>query len=108
MAWAYNDTTREIGMAEEDFGVALPFTITGATVSQQDEFVLQINRQQNGDGVLTKVYPANGNGFNLIITQEESERLKPGAYAYYLDWKQTGVFNYNLICNGIFRVGDKA
>ena len=108
MAWGYNENSYEISMTEGDWGVALPFILSGITVSSNDEFILQIKKSHDGEVILTKRIPATETGFSLILSEEDSNMMVPGKYAYCLDWTQQGVFNYNLIRSATFKVGDKA
>lgn len=96
-------------MAEDDFGVALPVTISGTTLTEHDSIRITIKDSKNGNTILTKEFSdIQHNTVNLVITQAESELLPVGAYVYSLDWYQIGEFMCNIILDSLFRVVDKA
>ena len=105
--WEVNGN--DIKMAEEDFGVRLPMTVHGTTLSAGDEIAFVLKNRMNGNTILTKTFSSiQDNTFNLVFTEEESELLKVGKYVYRLDWYQDGMFRCNIIPSAVFKVGDKA
>lgn len=105
--WSGN--IREIRMAEGDYGIALPFPITGVTLTGNDSFRFTFRSGRDGMTALTKDYAADtvNNAVNLLLTAEESARLPAGRYTYSLDWYQDGGFLCNLIAAGAFKVVKK-
>lgn len=99
----------EIQMIEGDYGLQLPVTISGTTLTASDEILFTIKKKLNGETVLTKTF-ANivDNTFNLEITEAESALLSVGNYVYSLDWYQSGAFMCNIIPCAGFKVGEKA
>ena len=96
-------------MCEGDWGIKLPITISGTTLTASDELKLVIKKAQNGDAVLTKVYTdISQNTVELEFTEAESALLPVGTYYYTLDWYQSGAFMCNIIACAILRVVDKA
>jgi len=108
MAWATSDTTMR--MSEGDFGIALPFTIQGITIDAADTIKFEFKAQPNAATIiLTKEYTnIHDNGGDLSLTAAESALFTPGVYCYNMSWSKNGVFQYNLVENGIFKVGDVA
>ena len=85
-------------MAEGDYGIELPVTISGTTMSASDTLKF-----------LEKEYAGNAqNTVNLVLTETESEMFTPKNYVYRLDWYQSGSFMCNVIPESIFKVVDKA
>ena len=99
----------EIQMTEADYGIKLPVTISGTTLTASDEILFTIKKQRKGDTVLTKTYTnITQNTFDIEITEAESALLHVGNYVYSLDWYQSGAFMCNIIPLAAFKVGEKA
>ena len=95
-----------IFMTEGDYGIALPITISGITLSASDNIAFAIKNV--GETVLQKEFSnIQDNTINIELTEEETAKLPIGSYVYSLDWYQDGVFMCNIVPNGYFRVGDK-
>lgn len=102
-------TAQNISMAEGDFGIQLPITISGITFVESDSIRITIKDRVNGTTLLTKEYTNIQNGtINLEFTESESALFRVGAYAYSMDWYQSSSFMCNLIQIAEFRVVDKA
>lgn len=95
-------------MAEGDYGLQLPVTVTGTTMTENDRLLFTFKTARNGETVLQKEYTPQENTVNLELTEAESELFSPGAYIYALDWYQAGSFMCNIIAAGILKVVDKA
>ena len=96
-------------MAEGDFGILLPITISGTTFAAGDEINFVLKDRMNGNTLIEKVFSnITENTVNLSFTEEESNGLSIGTYVYRLDWYQNGIFMCNIILNALFRVVDKA
>ena len=105
--WAVNGN--DIKMTEGDYGVALPITISGTTLTANDEVRLVIKAAINSEAVVEKTFGnIQQNTVNLSLTEAESAQLPVGNYVYSLDWYQSGIFMYNVIPWASFRVGEKA
>lgn len=105
----WGGTYSDLRMTEGDFGLALPFTITGFTLGANDSLKFTFKQRKNGAVLLEKTYDSiTENTVNLEFTEEESALFKPGSFAYSLDWYQDGSFLCNIIESGILKVGDKA
>ena len=104
----WSNEGNNIKMAEGDFGIALPVTVSGVTLSVQDTLRFVFKRMRNGETILTKEYiPVNGMA-PLEFTEEESALFRVGEYVYSLDWYQNGSFLCNVIPWAKFKVVDKA
>ena len=107
MAWSTSNTT--IRMAEGDYGVALPFSVKGTTIAAADSIKFVFKDEPNGTTILEKEYTnLSQNSSGLVFTAAESELFDPGTYCYTVAWYKSGVFQCNLVENGIFKVGDVA
>ena len=99
----------DLQMAEGDYGIQLPVTINGTTLTEHDSLKFVFKTRKNGNTILEKEYTADGeNTVNLEFTESESARFPVGLYAYSLDWYQDGVFMCNIILCSLFKVVDKA
>ena len=105
----WNVNNQDLKMCEGDWGIKLPITISGTTLTASDELKIVIKKAQNGDAVLTKVYTGiSQNTVELEFTEAESVLLPVGTYCYTLDWYQSGAFMCNIIPYATLRVVDKA
>ena len=96
-------------MAEGDWGIQLPITITGTTFAENDEVKLTIKTALNGGTILEKTFSdLTDNTANLELTEAESALLPVGSYVYRLDWYQDGTFMCNIIPIASLKVVDKA
>lgn len=94
--------------AEGDYGIQLPVTVSGTTLTASDTLKFTFKSSVNGETVLEKELTPTNNTVDLEFTSADSELFEVGAYVYSLDWYQNGVFMCNLIPHGIFKVVDKA
>ena len=95
-------------MAEGDYGLSLPITISGTTLSTSDTIMLTFKDKQNGSTILVKDLTPTDNAVTLNLTEAESALFPVGVYVYALDWYQLGNFMCNIVPVGIFKVVDKA
>lgn len=99
----------QIQMAEGDYGVLLPVTISGATFDEHDVVRVTFKTDMNGETILEKDYNnLSENTFNIELTEAESSRFPVGWYCYSIDWYQDGNFLCNIVPYASFRVVDKA
>lgn len=105
----WNVNGNNITMAEGDFGIKLPVTISGATLAAGDSVRLTIKKTQNGAVIVEKDYDTfTENAFDFELTEAETALLAVGSYVYSLDWYQDGNFMCNIIPSAPFKVVDKA
>ena len=98
-----------LSMTEGDYGVALPITISGASIATGDSVTFTVKTEKNGTGKLVKTFSnITQNKFDLVLTSAESALLPVGYYVYSLDWYKDGEFICNIIPSASFRVVDKA
>ena len=97
-----------LSMAEGDFGVSLPVTISGAALGSQDSVKMTFKTALNGEMILEKNFSGIvENTVNLEFTEAETALFRVGTYVYSLDWYQNGNFMCNIIPIGLFKVVDK-
>ena len=100
-----------IKMAEGDYGLKLPITITGTEISTTDSIRITIKEQNKyvHEPILVKEYQAiTNNTVEFELTAAESAEIPAGNYYYSLDWYRNGMFVCNIIPAGLFRVVKKA
>ena len=96
-------------MAEGDYGIELPVTISGTTLSAADSLKFVFLTEKNKQPILEKEFTnISDNTINLELTEAEAALFAPRMYVYRLDWYQNGQFMCNLISEAMFRVVDKA
>ena len=105
--WAVQGMT--IQMAEGDYGIQLPITVSGTTLTASDALKITILTAKNGRVILEKEFTnISDNTVNLELTEAETALFEPKIYVYRLDWYQDGQFMCNLFSEASFRVVDKA
>lgn len=96
-------------MAENDYGIELPVTVIGTTLTERDSLLFKFKNKLNGVTILDKEFGnIADNTVKLEFTAAESAMFGVGEYVYSLDWYQDGVFMCNLIPLAMFKVVDKA
>lgn len=101
-------TSNGIQMTVGDYGIELPITVIGTTITASDSLRLTFNNALTGDEVLVKDFDnISQNTVNFELTEAESALFPVGVYSYSLDWYQDGNFMCNIIPIGIFRVVSK-
>lgn len=97
-------------MTEDDFGVALRTTFSGADLtSGTDIFRFTFKKEMNGEPILIKDFSTFvDNAFDFVLSQENSAKFPVGSYVFSVDWIQNGSFKCTLVEKGIFKVGDEA
>lgn len=101
-------TAYNLKMAEGDYGIRLPVTVSGTTFAERDSISITIKDKNNGSTILEKTFSnIQQNTFNLEFTEEESALLPVGTYVYVMDWYQDGAFMCNVIQSAPFEVVDK-
>ena len=104
--WA--TTSNGLQMVVGDFGIKLPITVIGTTITASDSLRLTFNNALTGVEVLVKDYAdISQNTVQFELTEEESALFPVGVYSYSLDWYQDGNFMCNIIPVGILRVVSK-
>lgn len=107
MAWEVDGYN--LKMAEGDYGMSLPVTISGITLTANDHIRITILAAQNGETVMEKDYSnIQDNTFSLVFTEQESAALRPKSYVYRMDIYQGGSFLCNVIPVANFKVVDTA
>lgn len=107
MSWSVDGNSLE--MAVGDFGVELPLTVHGITMSEQDTIGVVIKSVNSEEPIIEKTFTAvQDNTVQFMLTAEESARLPAGNYRYRLDWYRDGVFMNNIVKFGSFKVVKKA
>lgn len=95
-------------MTVGDYGVELPITIVGTTITASDSIKIKFTNAMTGAEVLVKDYDnIADNTVDLEFTEAESALFPVGVYSYSLDWYQHGNFMCNIIPVGILRVVSK-
>ena len=103
----WNVSGVNLQMTEGDYGVALPITVAGTTLGENDCIKLIIKDKVNGDTILEKDFAdISENTVSLELTAAET--LPAGSYVYSLDWYQSGSFMCNIIPCATLKVVDKA
>jgi hypothetical protein len=107
MAWEVNG--QNLSMAEGDYGVELPLTISGIDLGASDYIKVSFKDKKNGNVILEKEFNEfNENTVNIVFTESESALFPVGIYVYRLDWYQAGNFMCNIIECANFKVVDVA
>ena len=101
----WNTVGKAITMTEGDWGVALPATLSGITMAQNDELRLTIKKAAGGEALVTKEYSdISQNQISIVLTEAESAKLPAGSYVYGIDWYQDGAFMCCVVERAAFKV----
>lgn len=95
-------------MAEGDYGLTLPITISGTELTAADTIKLTIKAAKDGEAIIARDMIPTDNTVNFTVTAAETADLPVGVYVYALDWYRDGQFMCNIIPVGVLRVVDKA
>ncbi len=95
-------------MVEGDYGLELPITIQGTTLSAVDTIRVTIKSAKNGSTIIERDMVPDDNEVKLTLTEADSALLPVGCYVYSLDWYQDGNFMCNIIPCSALKVVDKA
>ena len=94
-----------ICMAEGEFGVGLPATISGTDLAADDSVKFTVKDRSSGATLLEKDYTGiRDNSFAIELTEAESALLPAGIYAYSLAWYHAGVFRCYIVPEAVFKV----
>lgn len=105
----WNVNGQDLRMCEGDWGIKLPVTISGTTLTAQDELRITIKSIVNGSVVVEKTFSnIEQNTVSFELTEAETALLTVGTYYYSLDWYQAGAFMCNIIPCAALKVVDKA
>lgn len=100
-------SNNDIQMVEGDFGIELPISVSGTTLTASDE--LRLTFKRGAETILEKEYSnIENNTISLSLTEQESALFPVGLYVYSLDWYQDGVFVCNIVPLAVFKVVGKA
>jgi hypothetical protein len=97
----------DLQMADGDYGLTLPITISGAELTSADSIRITIRRTPDGVALIDRDLTPTDNTVNFTLSEEESARFAPGKYVYSLDWYRNGSMMCNIIPIGNFKVVDK-
>ena len=73
----WNVTGTNLQMAEGDYGIALPVTISGTTLTENDSIRFTFKNSPNGETILTKEYTEiSQNTVQLVLSEAEIDSLQ--------------------------------
>lgn len=99
------ESNDRLKMTVGDYGVALPFSFEGITLTGSDSIKISFTSAITGEEVLTKEYHnISDNKVNLELSASETDLFPIGLYAFSIDWYQSGNFLCNLIPIFLFEV----
>ena len=99
----------DISMAEGDWGVVLPITLTGTTALTGDTMTMTVKSAINETALLTKSLTFIGDStFHLTLSSADTALLPVGHYVYSLDWAHPGTFACCLVPAGGLTVEERA
>lgn len=102
-------TGNKIVMDRYDFGETLPITLSGITFEAYDTIDFVIKKAPNSYTILTKEYKnltpeSKDFSFFLSFTEQESKKLLPGDYVYYVILKRDKELQNTLISEEVFTI----
>lgn len=81
----------KIIMDAYDYGIQLPFDVTGVTFALTDKMRFELKKSKDSDVLFIKEFRNELDNtakfrFFLEFTQEESNKITPGNYIYYVKY----------------------
>ena len=96
-------------MTEGDYGIALPITITGTTLGENDTVTIAIKRIGARTPLVESSFTSIvDNEISFSLAQADTSLLPVGRYVWTMDWFSEGSFMCNIIRAGCFEVVSKA
>ena len=99
----------KIIMDAYDYGIQLPFDITGVTFAPTDKMKFELKKSKDSETLLSKEFSneldlTNKFRFFLELTQEESRNIAPGNYVYFVRYLKNDVIQDTVVSGEEFKV----
>lgn len=106
---AFNTKGNKVIMDAYDYGIQLPFDITGTVFAPTDKMRFELKKSEDSETLFTKDYLNELDNtskfrFFLEMTQKESENLSPGNYVYYVRYIKGGAVKDTVVSGESFKI----
>lgn len=92
-----------------DYGVQLPFDVTGITFAPTDKMRFEIKKSKDSETLFTKDYLNELDSttkfrFFLEFTKEESDKIAPSNYVYFVRYLKNDTVKDTVVSGEDFKV----
>lgn len=99
----------KIIMDAYDFGIQLPFDVTGVTFAITDKMRFELKKSKDSDVLLAKEFRNELDStskfrFFLQFDQEESSKIAPGNYIYYIKYLRNDEVLDTIVSGEVFQI----
>lgn len=99
----------KIIMDAYDYGIQLPFDITGAEFNPTDKMRFEIKKSKDSEAIFTKDFSNELDStskfrFFLELTQDESSNIAPNNYVYFVKYVKEGTVQDTIVSGEDFKV----
>lgn len=106
---AFNTKGNKIIMDAYDYGIQLPFDITGAAFAPSDKMRFELKKSEDSEVLLTKEFyneldSASKFRFFLELNQQEANLIPPANYVYYVRYIKEGTVKDTVVSGEVFKV----
>lgn len=106
---AFTTKGSKIIMDAYDYGIQLPFDITGTTFLPTDKMRFEIKKSKDSETLISKEFLNELDSttkfrFFLEFTQDESNKITPGNYIYFVKYLKNDVVRDTVASGEPFKV----
>ena len=99
----------KIIMDAYDYGIQLPFDVTGVTFAPSDKMRFELKKQKDTETLLTKDFSNELDStskfrFFLEFSEEESNKIAPGNYIYYIKYLKNDIVRDTVVSGEVFQI----
>ncbi len=106
---AFQTKGNKIIMDAYDFGIQLPFDVTGITFTPTDKIRFEIKKSKDSESIVTKDFlneldSTSKFRFFLEFTEDESKKIIPSNYVYFVRYLKNDVVKDTIVSGEEFKV----
>lgn len=99
----------KIIMDAYDYGIQLPFDVTGAIFTPTDKMRFELKKSKDAGVLLTKEFRNELDStskfrFFLEFDETESSKIAPGNYIYYVKYLKNDVVRDTIVSGEVFQI----
>lgn len=99
----------KIIMDAYDYGIQLPFDVTGATFAPTDKMRFELKKSKDSETLLTKEFLNELDSttkfrFFLEFSEDESKKIAPGNYVYFVRYLKHDIIQDTVVSGEVFQI----
>ncbi len=99
----------KIIMDAYDYGIQLPFDVTGITFAPTDKMRFELKKSKDSETLLTKDFlneldSTSKFRFFLELTEDESKNITPGNYIYFVRYLKHDTIQDTVVSGETFQI----